>query len=118
MKIFCHKEKTLKFISGSDFSFPENFHFNESLFVGGVKDISVVSKLFKMTKGLKGAIQKANINGIVLRDIRLNAIELGGIGRYSGFPCNHSLCENGGVCIPLVNKFKCTKSTKLCSTNF
>lgn len=36
----------------------ENFVFNETLFIGGTKDSSKISKKFKMTKGLKGAMQK------------------------------------------------------------
>jgi hypothetical protein len=37
----------------------------------------------------------------------MNAIELGGISRYEGFPCSKDKCANGGVCIPAVNNFKC-----------
>lgn len=36
----------------------------------------------------------------------MNAIEIGGVYRYDGFPCNVT-CLNGGVCIPGFNKFKC-----------
>lgn len=37
----------------------------------------------------------------------MGAIELGGIIRYEGYPCNHTLCQNDAVCIPVVNSFKC-----------
>lgn len=86
----------------------ESLKFNDSLFIGGIKDSSKINKKFKMSKGLKGALQKVIINELYDNDIRLNALELGGINRYEGFPCNNtSQCENGGVCVPVVNNFKC-----------
>lgn len=118
-----------KLLLSSDFYVTEFFHFNETLFIGGIKESSRMNKKFKISKGLKGAIQKvelffiiienlssklvltylkANIDNLYLNDIRMNAIEIGAINRYEGFPCNSTgLCQNGGVCIPLVNNFKC-----------
>jgi hypothetical protein len=47
------------------------------------------------------------INEEVHQDIRLNAIEIGDIQNFIGFPCKHDLCQNGGVCQPYINRFKC-----------
>jgi len=47
------------------------------------------------------------INDGVQYDIRSNAIELGFIENYVGYPCNHDLCQNEGVCQPFINRFKC-----------
>jgi hypothetical protein len=41
------------------------------------------------------------------KDIRMNAVQLENIYQYDGFPCNNSKCENGGVCIPILNNFNC-----------
>lgn len=47
--------------SGSEISFPITKSFNESLFIGGIKDCSLINKMFKLNKGLVGAIQKVYI---------------------------------------------------------
>ncbi|CAF0717274.1 unnamed protein product [Brachionus calyciflorus] len=102
-KFFFNYDKYV--ISAHDY--PTNsFNSNYSYFIGGVKDSNLINKKFKITKGLNGAIQKANFNGNYQTDIRLNAIELGGVYSYTGFPCNVT-CLNNGICIPNLNKFKC-----------
>lgn len=39
-------------------------------------------------------------------DIRQDAILIGGILSYTGYPCNVT-CYNQGVCFPRFNNFKC-----------
>jgi len=42
----------------SEFKIPANYRFNDSLFIGGVKEIKEINHAFKMSKGLKGAMQR------------------------------------------------------------
>lgn len=46
-------------LKGSDLF--TNFQFNESLYIGGVKDLSQINHQFRITKGFNGAIQKVNV---------------------------------------------------------
>jgi hypothetical protein len=41
-----------------------SFNSNESLFIGGVKDVSKINKKFKLTIGLVGAIQRVNTTNL------------------------------------------------------
>lgn len=53
--MFFNSDKLV--ISAHEYS-DQNFSLSDSLFIGGVRDSSRLSKKFKVTKGLKGAIQK------------------------------------------------------------
>jgi hypothetical protein len=84
------------------------FNFKGSLFIGGVKEPSKInSNFYKSGTGIYGAIERAIINDKYQQDIRMEAIEIGGITRYRGFPCNHKKCNYEGVCVPTLNTFKC-----------
>ena len=121
LKLFNHKSLVKmtvnmdRSVSNSEIKWPKGYHFNSSMFVGSLKQ-SLDETL--PTVGLDGAIQKLEIfyddyllndrtSRVYLNDLRRNALELANLREYVGFPCNHSRCQNGGVCIPNANKFYC-----------
>lgn len=72
-KIFINFDK---FVTSTYEYLTNSLNLNDYLYIGGIKNIAIISKKFKMSKGLNGAIQKVKFNfrlnetnGIILKKL-------------------------------------------------
>ncbi|XP_014675075.1 PREDICTED: agrin-like [Priapulus caudatus] len=90
---------------------PSNeLNLNQPLYIGGFSDRSQLSYMSGVVTGLKGAIQRVTVNGIIMGDLLESATNHYAVTRYFGPPCggaDENPCRNGGTCIPNLNDFMC-----------
>ncbi|XP_069039939.1 agrin isoform X5 [Lepisosteus oculatus] len=78
----------------------------ESLFIGGAPDFSRLARAAALKDGFKGAVQKITLMGtpVLKRANVLNSVD---ISMYQPHPCSQSVCQNGGLCRPLLEVYEC-----------
>ncbi|CAL4063227.1 unnamed protein product [Meganyctiphanes norvegica] len=77
------------------------------LYLGGLRDYNAVVPASGVNKGLDGAIQRLMINNEVQENLYELSVGGRGVKKFSGAPCLFNPCQNGGVCQPILNNFRC-----------
>uniref|UniRef100_A0A8C9T420 Agrin n=1 Tax=Scleropages formosus TaxID=113540 RepID=A0A8C9T420_SCLFO len=85
-----------------------SLNLKETLFVGGAPDFSKLARAAALKDGFKGAVQKVSITlmGTPILS-RANALRSSDVSMYSHHPCAQNVCQNGGLCLPLLERYEC-----------
>ncbi|MBN3322022.1 AGRIN protein, partial [Atractosteus spatula] len=75
----------------------------DSLFIGGAPDFSRLARAAALKDGFKGAITLMG-TPILKRANALNSVD---ISMYQQHPCSQNVCQNGGLCRPLLESYEC-----------
>ncbi|KPP61769.1 hypothetical protein Z043_120095, partial [Scleropages formosus] len=83
-----------------------SLNLKETLFVGGAPDFSKLARAAALKDGFKGAVQKITLMGTPILS-RANALRSSDVSMYSHHPCAQNVCQNGGLCLPLLERYEC-----------